>query len=236
MLAQMAADVDRWSGGRLIVGLGIGDQPGEFAQLGLPFPGVRERQAALEETVHVLRGVSGTTPFSYDGSYARAAQSQIPSAPAQQPYIPLLIAGGGERVTLRQVAQYADASNFGSHAHSGGAATIEDIVRKCDALRTYCQTFERSVDSILRTHLTLPLVLGETTSAIAAKQETISPALREAVRSGIFEGTPSDAVAHYRDVIRAGMQYIIVCVWYNDLETLRLFGEQVLPALAGSAS
>jgi len=183
-----------------------------------------------------LRGVSGTTPFTCQGSYARAEQSHIPSAPAHQPYIPLLIAGGGERVTLRQVAQYADAANFGPHVHSGGAARVEDVARKCDTIRTYCQTFERPVDSILRTHLTLPLVLGETTSAIAAKQETVSPALREAVRSGIFEGSPSDAITHYNALIRAGMQYLIVAMWYNDLETLQLFGQRVLPALAGSAS
>ena len=77
--------------------------------------------------------------------------------------------------------------------------------------------------------------MGETTSVIAAKQETVSPALREAVRSGIFEGSPSDAISHYNALIRAGMQYLIVAMWYNDLETLQLFGQRVLPALAGPA-
>jgi hypothetical protein len=90
LLAQMAADVDRWSGGRLVLGLGIGDQPGEFAQLGSPFPGLRERQEALEETIQVVRGVMGPTPFTYEGKYVQARQSRIPFAPAQQPYIPLL--------------------------------------------------------------------------------------------------------------------------------------------------
>jgi alkanesulfonate monooxygenase SsuD/methylene tetrahydromethanopterin reductase-like flavin-dependent oxidoreductase (luciferase family) len=231
LLAQMAADVDRWSGGRLVLGLGIGDQAGEFAQMGLPFPSTRERQAALEETIQVVRGVSGSTPFTYRGTYARAEQSQIPFAPAQQPSIPLLIAGGGERVTLRQVAQYADACNFGPHVHSGSASTVTDVARKYDALRAHCQAFDRPVDAILRTHLTLPLVLGETASAIAAKQQTVSPRLREMVRSGIFEGTPSEAIAHYGALIRAGVQYCVISIWYNDLETLRVFGEQVLPAL-----
>ncbi len=235
LLAQMAADVDRWSGGRLVLGLGIGDQPGEFAQLGLPFPTTRERQQALEETIQVVRGVSGTTPFTYKGTYARAEQGRIPFAPAQQPYVPLLVGGGGERVTLRQVAHYADAANFGPHVHSGSASSVEDVVRKYNALRVYCQTFGRPVDAVLRTHLTLPLVLGETKSAIADKQEAVSPGFREAVRSGIFEGTPSEAVTHYEALIRAGVQYLIVAIWYDDLETLRLFGLHVLPALAGSA-
>ena len=234
LLAQMAANVDRWSGGRLILGLGMGDQPGEFAQLGLPYLSVRERQAALEETVQVVRGVLAGTPFTFNGRFARAEQCTLAIPPVQQPYIPLVIAGGGERVTLRQVAQYADASNFGPHEHSGRAATIADVVRKCDALRAYCRTFDRPADSVLRTHLTLPLVLGERASAIAAKQETISPVLREMVRTGIFAGTPADAILHYNELIAAGMRYLIVAVWYNDLDTLRLFGEQVLPELTHS--
>jgi len=52
---------------------------GWFAQLGLPFPTTRERQQALEETIQVVRGVSGTTPFTYKGTYARAEHGEYRS-------------------------------------------------------------------------------------------------------------------------------------------------------------
>lgn len=54
LLAWQAADVDRLSGGRLVLGLGIGDDTQEFAQLQLRFPPIRERQEALEETLRIV--------------------------------------------------------------------------------------------------------------------------------------------------------------------------------------
>ena len=143
LLARMAADVDRLSGGRLILGLGIGDIPFEFAQMGLPFLSTRERQEALEETIQVVRGVWGMVPYTYKGKYTQVQQAHLPFGPVQQPHVPLLIAGGGERVTLRQVAQYADASNFGPHVYTGGASRVEDVIRKCHALRAHCEALNR---------------------------------------------------------------------------------------------
>ena len=90
----------------------------------------------------------------------------------------------------------------------------------------------RSPDSILRTHVTLPLVLGETPAAIAAKQEGVPTALREMFRSGTLEVTPPEAIAHYRALVQAGMQYFIIGVWPNDGETLQLFSQHIAPALA----
>jgi alkanesulfonate monooxygenase SsuD/methylene tetrahydromethanopterin reductase-like flavin-dependent oxidoreductase (luciferase family) len=231
LLARIAADVDRLSQGRLILGLGIGDLPFEFAQMGLPFPGARERQEALEEVIQVVKGLWGTTPFTYEGKHAQVRQANPPFGPVQQPHIPLLIAGGGEQVTLCQVALHADASNFGAHVYTGGAARSEDIVRKCNVLRAHCEQLGRSPDSILRTHVTLPLVLGETPAAIAARQEGVPPALREMFRSGTLEVTPPEAIEHYHALVQAGMQYFIIGVWPNDVETLQLFSQQVAPAL-----
>lgn len=67
LLARMAADVDRWSNGRLLLGLSIGDATHEFEQLQLPMPGVRERQAALEEAVQIVDGLWYHALFSFQG-------------------------------------------------------------------------------------------------------------------------------------------------------------------------
>ncbi len=136
LTARLARDLDDASGGRLVLGLGAGDAPDEFAQLGLAWGTLRERQAALGAASSAILGILGSAPTPH----------------AHQPRIPLLIAGGGERVTLRQVAQYADMANFGAHAHVGGAFTGADIARKLAALRDHCVALDRPYDSILRSH------------------------------------------------------------------------------------
>src|SRR5579859_2426462 len=109
LFARITADVDRISNGRLILGMGIGDLQKEFQQLGLPYLSVRERQEALEETIQVVKEIWRTGPVDFKGKHLQI-QAQLPFGPVQQPSVPILIAGGGERTTLRQVAQYADRS------------------------------------------------------------------------------------------------------------------------------
>jgi hypothetical protein len=90
------------------------------------------------------------------------------------------------------------------------------------------------VDSILRTHVTIPSLLGETSAAVAAKLEAAPPDLREMFRSSEVALTPSEAIAYYNRLVQAGMQYFIITLFPDDVETLRLFGQQVIPALTGS--
>src|SRR5919202_1357811 len=96
VLATLAADVDRLSSGRFVLGLGSGDLPHEFAQLGLAWPAERERQAALGDALRIIRPLLRGEAVSYQGEHFRA--QDVPPRPAgQQPYVPLLVAGGGER-------------------------------------------------------------------------------------------------------------------------------------------
>jgi alkanesulfonate monooxygenase SsuD/methylene tetrahydromethanopterin reductase-like flavin-dependent oxidoreductase (luciferase family) len=230
-LARVAGDVDRWSGGRLVLGLGIGDLSFEFEMFNMPFLSTRERQNALEETIQILRGVWETPPFSYTGKHFQVQNAALAFGPVQQPYIPLLIAGGGERVTLRQVAQYADASNFGPHMHTGGAASMEDVVRKSHVISDHCATFGRPGEAILRTHTVLPLLLGKTQEAAEAKRETMPPEMRGFFESGTIATTVDGAIAYYNALVQAGMQYFIIGIAPGDLETMQMFKEQVFPAL-----
>jgi alkanesulfonate monooxygenase SsuD/methylene tetrahydromethanopterin reductase-like flavin-dependent oxidoreductase (luciferase family) len=146
----------------------------------------------------------------------------------QQPHVPLLIAGGGERVTLRQVAQYADVSNFAPHPAAGSAYTSDDVRRKYDALRRHCDDMGRPYESILRTYLHFPVILAETPAAVQAKLAMVPSDARE---PSLLAATPSEAIAHYRDLAAAGVQYFIAATWGHDAETLRLLGQQVRPEI-----
>lgn len=234
LLARMAADVDRLSEGRLVLGLGIGDNEPEFARLGIALPPASERQQVLDETIQIVRGVWGSEPFTFEGRHFRVAEAYVRPGPVQQPYVPLLIAGGGERGTLPQVARYADASNFGSHRNIGSAFTKEDVVRKLDVLRSRCEEQGRPGESVLRTHTTMPLFLAETDAALQAKLACVPRMTRERFAPSTVAGTPRDVVPYFRSLVEDGMRYFITFIYPKDAETVRLLAEQVVPEVVAT--
>ena len=230
LLARLAADVDRVSDGRLVLGIGVGDDVPEFAQLQLRFPPVRERQEALEETLQIVKGLWHAAPFTYEGNYFQLRDAGIAPRPTQQPFVPVLIAGGGERVTLRQVARYADMSNFGAHEWTGGAFDLADVRRKCEALRRYCADQGRSYDSILRSHYTPLLVLAETHAALERKMDSIRIPDRH-LHTVPLLATPAEAIAHFQALADAGLQYFLAVINGHDTESVDLLAEEVMPAI-----
>jgi alkanesulfonate monooxygenase SsuD/methylene tetrahydromethanopterin reductase-like flavin-dependent oxidoreductase (luciferase family) len=256
-LARQAADVDRFSGGRLLLGLGAGWVEVEFQALSLRYPSTRERLAMLEETVQILHGLWGTSPvqaepdtshagalfgqpgpppFTFDGTHFPLTDAAIRPPPVQRPRIPIMIAGGGERVTLRQVAQYADMANI----EAKHVPTPSDLARKVAVLRDHCAALGRPFESVVVSHFTNPLVLRED-SAAATAIWAARPVANLNARLGIkgaqdgasgFAGAPHEAVNHYQSLIDVGVRYFIVqLARFDDLTTLRLLAERVLPAL-----
>src|SRR5215216_4412671 len=96
LTARLAADLDNLSGGRVILGLGHGWNATEFAQLGLDFPPVPQRQAALTESIEIIRGVWGSEPYSYRGQFHTTERERVVPPPVMQPSPPIILAGAGE--------------------------------------------------------------------------------------------------------------------------------------------
>jgi alkanesulfonate monooxygenase SsuD/methylene tetrahydromethanopterin reductase-like flavin-dependent oxidoreductase (luciferase family) len=256
VLARQAADVDRLSQGRLVLGVGIGDDAREFEQLGLPFPSPAERHEALGESIEIVTRLWGDSPVTYRGKHFQIENARLAGpGPVQQPHVPILVGGGGERRTLGQVARYADVSNFGEHEWVGGATKTDDVIRKFGALRAHCDALGRPYSSILRSHVAIFLVLAETQSALErkvgelARNSDISrfgaalsaggaenaidppPELPDDLQASLIACTPRDLVHRYRSLMALGMQYFIALVYGNDLETIRLLSREVIPEL-----
>lgn len=254
LLARLATDVDRLSGGRLVLGMGCGWIAPEFGWLGLPFPPVPERQRMLAEAVEIVLGLWGTAPgavgpadtsflggfstmagpppLTYHGAHYHLEGALLRPGPIQAPRVPVLIAGGGERVTLRQVARYADAANFGMQPVSGSAPaipTVADVRRKLAVLRQHCDEIDRPFPSVLPTYFTNPVLLAESAAKVEAKRAALPATFRDA--EGLF-GTPADAIAYYRPLVDSGLRYFIAnLATFEDVETARLLAERVLPEL-----
>lgn len=169
VLAKTISTIDVLAGGRAVLGLGAGWYAREAKGLGIPFPPLRERFERLEETLQIVRKMwSGdTTPFN--GHHYQLAEPLNNPQPLSQPGPPILIGGGGERRTLRLVAQYADAWNipipsplslpaFGVLAARGGSRemrySLDVLERKLAILRRHCAELGRDDSAITKTVVT----------------------------------------------------------------------------------
>ena len=198
---------------------------------------MKERQTALEEAITVMRGAWGDEPFSFTGNHFTATNACIMPAPVQQPGPPVLIAGGGERVTLRQVARLGDACQLGSFGLVSGSDSAGDVRAKLAVLDRHLAEAGRPPSAVLRTHFTGWLILAEDERALEGKVKRMFPGGLEGRYSGIWAGfavacTPQQAVAMYRDLVDAGIQYFVIgTLDASDLETIHLLAERVIPAV-----
>ena len=111
LLAKMASTVDVLSHGRLNFGIGAGWYEHEYRAYGYDFPEAPERLRQLREAVQVILAMWTQDEAVFEGQYYQVRGAINQPKGVQKPHIPMLIAGGGEKVTLKLVAQYGDACN-----------------------------------------------------------------------------------------------------------------------------
>ncbi len=112
ILIKTMTTLDVLSGGRAYFGIGAGWYEREALGLGVPFPPTGERMARLEEILQIAKHMWSDDESPYEGKYYQLAEPITRPQPLSQPHPPILIGGGGEKKTLRFVAQYADACNL----------------------------------------------------------------------------------------------------------------------------
>ncbi len=146
--AKAATTLDVLSGGRAWLGIGAAWNEQESRALGFPFPPLGERFEMLEETLRVVHGMwtgDRGTGAAFEGRHYQLQRLLNSPQALQRPHPPIMIGGGGERKTLRLVAQYADATNI-----FGGA---ENLRHKYAVLRERCEEVGRPFDEIERSNL-----------------------------------------------------------------------------------
>jgi alkanesulfonate monooxygenase SsuD/methylene tetrahydromethanopterin reductase-like flavin-dependent oxidoreductase (luciferase family) len=230
LLARQAADVDRLSEGRLVLGIGSGWDVPEFAEMCIPMPSTAVRQETMEETLQIVEGLWRGEPFTFHGRHRQVQDAVLRVLPVQQPYVPILIAGGGEKVTLRQVARYADMSNFAPHESAGSAFEVGDVQRKLARLREFCAEIGRPYDSIVRSHYSPLLTLAPDEDQLEEKKQKARIPDAHLHTVPLF-ATPGQAISHYQALSDAGVQFFLCLVNGRDDETVQLLADVVMPAI-----
>jgi F420-dependent oxidoreductase-like protein len=154
ILAKQVAQVDVISGGRVMLGIGAGWQENEHVAYGVPYYTVPERLQRLEESLQILRSLFDNPLTNFDGRHYQVKDAPLAPKPVQA-RLPILIGGGGEKVTLRLVAQYADAWNI--------AGPVEIVSQKMAVLRQHCERAGRDISTVHKTGAMLVNVQQSTT-------------------------------------------------------------------------
>lgn len=237
-LAKVAATVDVISGGRTEMGIGAGWYEHEWLAYGYGFPDAPARLRALREGVEVMHQAWTTGSATLDGEFWQIENAVVQPKPLQAGGIPMWIAGGGEKVTLKIAAKYASYTNF-----NGGA---EVFTQKSEILRGHADRLGRDFDSIVRSS-NFNTIVGTDASDVerrlAAVEARVAPYLgaagTERYLAGFHSdeslvGTVAEVVAKLEDRRDRGLGYAIHYfpeVAY-DRSGLELFESEVIPALA----
>lgn len=224
LLAKMAGTVDALSHGRLTLGIGAGWYQHEYRAYGYDFPDAPTRLRQLRDAVRILHAMWTEEEAVYEGKYHRVHGAINQPRGVQKPHIPLLIGGGGEQVTLKLVAQYADACNI-------SYPTVAEMAHKFAVLKKHCENVGRDYESIKRTVLVMCAIAETEAEAQAIAQSTPfrRPIPPEKVPQTALVGTPDIVRQRLAAYEQAGAQEIILYLPdAKDLHSLRLFARECM--------
>jgi F420-dependent oxidoreductase-like protein len=221
-LAKIVTTLDVVSGGRAILGLGAAWADGEHHDYGIPFPGSRERLERLEEAVQICRAMFQEESATFSGRHYSIEHAVNRPTPIRAGGIPIMIAGNGEKGTLRLVARYGDACNL--------IGDLETVETKLRVLADHCSSIDRDFGEISKTRLG-ELVIAESDAAAEAKFAHIRERFGDALGGAVVASPDSigEKVAPY---LEAGLDGLIFFMRdAHETELVRMAGAALRDAI-----
>ncbi len=224
LVAKAAATIDRLSGGRLILGLGVGSRPEDFAATEVP---IRQRAARMDELVDICKLAWSGAPVQYHGRHHTIDIGPMKELPVQQPHPPLWFGGGADAV-LRRTARVGQGYIASTSSGPAGFRTA------WAAIRDYCTAAGRDPAEITPAALAYASVAEDPEVAREAMRQhllrSFGPARLER-GLGPLVGTPEDLVRGAHEYFVAGVNVLILGSVSADPRHLDMLCERVLPAI-----
>lgn len=225
LLAKMASTVDVISNGRLRFGIGGGWYEHEYTAYGYDFPEVPVRLRQLREALKIIKTMWTEKEAFFDGEFYHLHGAINQPKGVQKPHIPILVGGSGEKVTLKLVAQFADACNL-------SFMEPEEAKRKLAVLQDHCTTFQRDYKTILKTFLTnVSIDTDEQTAITRAKKDpnfARNAKGEEFIMQRSLIGTPEQIKKRIVEYENAGIEELILYFPQDKRdESLELFTQTV---------
>ncbi len=213
LVAKMGATLQTLTDGRFILGLGAGWKEDEYVAYGYSYPKASIRIAQLAEAVQVIDRLWRDTPANFAGEYYQITHAYCHPKPTPRP--PIMIGGGGEKLTLRVTAQYADWWN-------NAFADKETCAHKLTVLQSHCNDVGRDYEEIIKTWRHY-IAIAETEAEAKAFAGTETKALI---------GTPEQIANQLQPFIELDISHFMVSFMdFPDMSGAKLFAEQVVPYL-----
>ncbi|MCF6388459.1 LLM class F420-dependent oxidoreductase [Mycobacterium sp. MBM] len=237
-LAKVAATVDVISAGRTQMGIGGGWYEHEWRAYGYGFPSAGERLGRLDEGVQIMRDAWRNGRVTFDGKHYQVHDAIVAPTPPQQGGLPLWIAGGGEKVTLRIAAKYAQYTNFSS--------VPAEFERKSQILAGHCGEVGTDYDAIVRS-ANVNSVIAESETEVKdrlrairgrqipkAGEDAVDAMLSNVASPDSATGTPEQVIERLTRLRDLGCEYAIVYFpeAAYDRSGIELFEREVIPALS----
>lgn len=237
-LAKVAATADIISGGRIQMGIGGGWYEHEWRAYGYGFPSAGVRLGRLDEGVQIMRDAWRDGKVSFDGKHYQVDGAIVAPKPLQDNGIPLWIAGGGEKVTLRIAAQYAQYTNFTPEPAA--------FAHKSQVLAGHCREVGTDFDAIVRS-VNVNAVVGPSEADVKGRLQRVRGRMADYVGEAAADamiagtsgpesatGTPEQVVERLTKLRDLGCDYAI-CYFPEaayDRSGIELFEREVIPALS----
>ncbi|WP_029137578.1 LLM class F420-dependent oxidoreductase [Nakamurella lactea] len=225
-LAKTVTALDVVSGGRAQLGIGAGWYEFEHQALGFEFGTFTDRFERLEEALQIILPMLRGERPSLDGKWYHVHEAI--NSPAPLGRIPVMIGGGGEKKTLRMVAQYADESNI--------ICAVEDLPRKFDALAAHCDRLGRDRSEITVSYQTSACIAPTHEQAVKEFEEFVARNPRAAgQRERAVIGSPEEVAARYAELLATGIDGVTVNAAANcHVEgRVELLGRTLAPLISG---
>ena len=228
LLAKMASTVDVMGHGRLICGLGAGWYEHEWRAYGYGFPDIPERMGMFREACEIVHRMwTEDAPVFHGKHYTIDGPINVPKG-ARKPHPELWLGGGGEKVTLKLVAQWADGCNVGG----GDPDTIR---RKVEVLHRHCEALGRDPAQIaVSTSLEDVHLLDAGEDPAHAWEWARGQYTREQYERRFKILTPEKLSTWIEQVVEAGANYVLVYLagLAHNTEMLNRFARDIMPRFA----
>mgnify|MGYP003338454423 CR=1 FL=1 len=216
LLANVMATLDQLAGGRITCGLGAGWMQHEYRAYGIEYGTPAERLRKLEESIRCVRSLLREDTSDFAGEYFQLTAARCEPKPVQE-HLPIWVGGGGEKVTLRICAQWADGWNVPFIGPADWAA-------KARVLDAHCERIGRDPSDITKS-VNVALVGSE------EQLQTQFGRLADSVRPTVFTGTSQQMIDHAAAFAEAGADYVILAVRAPfDRDAIERFAAEVVPA------